>query len=50
MMSLSQEQFMRDAAYSVGSVRNQIVHLMRVDATWVADLRGVVPPAMRDPT
>lgn len=50
IMSLSQEQFTRDAAYSVGSVRNQIVHLLSVDEAWFADLRGVILPAMLDPT
>ena len=41
IMSLSQEQFAQPVAYSMGSVRNQIVHLMTVDDNWFSDLRGV---------
>jgi uncharacterized damage-inducible protein DinB len=47
--SLSQEQFIQEARYSRGSVRNQVVHIMSVDEAWFSDLRGVdhsepVPP------
>jgi uncharacterized damage-inducible protein DinB len=38
---LSDEQFTQDVSYSHGSVRNQIVHLMNVDAAWFSGLRGV---------
>lgn len=41
--SLSHEQFTQDTAYSHGSVRNQIVHLMSVDEAWFSELRGVDP-------
>lgn len=41
IVPLSQEQFTRQVSYSVGSVRNQVVHLMRVDEAWFSDLRGV---------
>jgi uncharacterized damage-inducible protein DinB len=41
--SLSEEQFARDAAYSVGSVRDQIVHLISADDVWFSQLRGVEP-------
>lgn len=47
--SLSHEQFTRDTDYSMGSVRNQIVHLMNVDEAWFCDLRGVAIPDSRDP-
>lgn len=38
---LSHEQFTQHVDYSHGSVRNQLVHLMRVDDTWFSGLRGV---------
>jgi len=40
---LSDEQFTQDVAYSHGSVRDQIVHLMSVDEGWFSELRGVEP-------
>jgi uncharacterized damage-inducible protein DinB len=40
---LSQEQFTQSVPYSVGSVRNHIVHLINVDGAWFSDLRGVNP-------
>ena len=39
IMSLSQEQFTQPSSYSIGSVRNQIVHLMQVDNAWFSDLK-----------
>lgn len=50
IIPLSQEQFTQDIAYSIGSVRDQIVHLINVDEAWFSDLRGVIPPAWPDPT
>ena len=47
--SLSQEQFTQDVGYSIGSVRNQIVHLMSVDDAWFSGLRGVEIPESLDP-
>lgn len=47
--SLSPEQFARDAGYSYGSVRNQIVHLVSVDDAWFSALRGVEVPESLDP-
>jgi uncharacterized damage-inducible protein DinB len=49
VMSLSQEQFTQPLNYSVGSVRNQLVHLMSVDNIWFCDLRGVTNPSYFDP-
>ncbi|NWG15167.1 MAG: DinB family protein [Chloroflexi bacterium] len=47
IMPLSQEQFIQRVGYSVGSVRNQVVHLMSVDDTWFSGLRGVeIPPSL----
>ncbi len=49
VMSLSQEQFTQPVAYSIGSVRNQIVHLMSVDDIWFSPLRGLEIPEWRNP-
>jgi len=46
---LTDEQFVQDAGYSHGSVRNQVVHLMSVDDTWFSGLRGVELPEPLDP-
>ena len=47
--ALSQEQFTQHVDYSIGSVRNQIVHLMSVDDTWFSGLRGVEIPESLNP-
>lgn len=39
VMSLSQEQFTQPLQYSIGSVRDQIVHLVNVDNAWFSDLQ-----------
>jgi uncharacterized damage-inducible protein DinB len=45
VVPLSGEQFTQEVSYSHGSVRNQIVHLIRADNGWFSELRGVdVPP------
>lgn len=46
---LSAEQFTREVKYSLGSVRNQIVHLMNVDDIWFCGLRGVEIPEWLKP-
>jgi uncharacterized damage-inducible protein DinB len=43
IVPLSYEQFTQPAAYSHGSVRDQIVHLMSCDDTWFSELRGIEP-------
>ena len=47
---LPYEWFIQDARYSVGSLRQQVVHLMRVDEVWFCELRGVEPPLAYQPT
>jgi len=47
--SLSQEQFTQPVDYSLGSVRNHIVHLINVDESWFSELRGVEVPDWRNP-
>lgn len=41
IMQLSDEQFVEEIPYSLGSIRNQIVHMMTVDASWFARLEEV---------
>ncbi len=48
-LELTQEQFTRNADYSHGSVRNQIVHLISADDTWFSGLRGEEIPAPLNP-
>jgi uncharacterized damage-inducible protein DinB len=50
---LSPEQFTGPAAYSHGSVRDQLIHLIDVDEVWFSELQGVepsepLPPASGD--
>ena len=40
---LSDEQFTQQAAYSHGSVRDQLVHLVSVDELWFSELQGIEP-------
>ena len=44
ILQLTGEQFTQPADSSRGSIRDQIVHLMDVDAVWFSELRGVEPP------
>lgn len=41
ILTLPDALFDQAIDYSLGSVRNQIVHLMQVDAVWFAQLRGL---------
>lgn len=49
IVPLTHEQFTQHVDYSMGSVRNQIVHLMRVDDNWFRDLRGFEIPDWPNP-
>lgn len=40
---LTKEQFLETVEYSVGSIRNQVVHMMNVDDAWFSDLSGETP-------
>jgi uncharacterized damage-inducible protein DinB len=46
---LSDEQLTQPVDYSLGSVRDQLVHLMEVDEAWFCDLRGADFRAPLDP-
>ena len=41
ILPLTDEQFTKEASYSTGSVRNQVVHMMSVDDAWFNDLQSV---------
>lgn len=45
VMPLTPEQFTQFVAYSIGSVRNHLVHLMEVEDVWFSELRGMTEPA-----
>lgn len=47
---LSAEQFTREAAYSHGPVREQILHLIQVDDIWFSELQGLEPLEPPPPT
>jgi uncharacterized damage-inducible protein DinB len=40
VVPLTQEQFIEKRDYSVGSVRNQVVHMMNIDDRWFSGLRS----------
>lgn len=40
---LSSDQFTQPFSYSIGSVREQMIHLHRADEIWFCELRGVEP-------
>lgn len=43
VMELSREQFVQERDYSLGSVRNQLVHVMNVDDRWLSRLQQQQP-------
>lgn len=45
IMHLSDEQFVQDVNYSIGSIRNHYVHLIGADDRWLSRLQGVALPA-----
>ncbi len=49
IMPLPQEQFIQDAGYSHGSVRNQIIHMISADDSWFSALRGADFPRPLNP-
>lgn len=44
IMQVSEEQFVQDFDYSIGSIRNHIVHVMSVDQRWLARVAGAALP------
>ncbi|MEP7292066.1 MAG: DinB family protein [Chloroflexota bacterium] len=49
VMLLTQEQFLQPSDYSMGSVRNQLVHLLNIDERWFSGMRGDALPDFLDP-
>ncbi|CUS05460.2 DinB family protein [Candidatus Promineifilum breve] len=49
IVGLTPEEFRRKLPYSLGSVRNQIVHLMNIEDRWFSALRGVAVPGILNP-
>jgi uncharacterized damage-inducible protein DinB len=44
IVPLSQEQFIAPHAYSIGSLRNHIVHMISADNAWLSELQGRTEP------
>lgn len=49
VVPLTAEQFRRRLPYSLGSVRNQVVHMMNMEDRWFAALRGATVPGILNP-
>lgn len=50
IVPLTDNAFKQKVNYSVGSIRNQTVHMMNVDERWFCGLRGVEIPPFINPT
>lgn len=46
--ALNEEQFKQSSDYSIGSVHKQVVHMMEVEALWLARMMGTAPEAFRE--
>lgn len=44
IMHLGDEQFVQDVPYSIGSIRNHLVHVTGVDARWLARIQETPVP------
>ncbi len=44
VLDLTSAQFVAETDYSLGSVRNQLVHCLSVDNRWLARIQGQAPP------
>lgn len=49
VVPLTQEQFIQKSTHSVGSVRNQVVHMLNIDDRWFSGLRGEPVPGFLNP-
>ena len=47
-VELSLEQYTRESGYSLGSVRNHLVHAINVDDRWLARIQHQTPPQLMD--
>lgn len=46
---LTADQFRQKLPYSLGSVRNQVVHMLNIDERWFFGLRGLEVPGILNP-
>jgi uncharacterized damage-inducible protein DinB len=46
---LTDAQFRQKLPYSLGSVRNQVVHMLNIDDRWFCGLRGLEAPGILNP-
>lgn len=49
IVPLTQEQFVQKVDYGVGSIRNQVVHMLNIDERWFSGLRGLPIPGFLNP-
>lgn len=49
VVPLTDEQFTRKINYSVGSVRNHVIHMLNMDDRWFSGLRGATIPGLLNP-
>ncbi|MEM6282859.1 MAG: DinB family protein [Chloroflexota bacterium] len=49
IMTLTDAQFTQDVPYSLGSLRNQMVHLINDDSGWMTLMQGLEKPALLNP-
>lgn len=47
--NLTEKLFRQPLGYSVGSVRNQTVHILNIDERWFCSLQGVPVPGLLNP-
>ena len=50
IMRLSDAQFVQEVDYSIGSVRNHMLHVLAIDQRWIARLQGHPLPDSLSPT
>ena len=49
IMHLADDQFVQEVRYSIGSVRNHMIHVLAIDQRWIARLRGQDLPEYLSP-
>jgi uncharacterized damage-inducible protein DinB len=49
IVPLDQDLFVQKVDYSVGSARNQVVHMLNIDERWFCGLRGAAVPGFINP-
>ncbi len=49
IMHLTDEQFVQEVDYSIGSVRNHMIHVLEIDQRWIARLQEQILPEYLSP-